>query len=46
MKIKTARNHYEAPQTEDIVLQMEEFILYVVQGGGGENAGDEDQPGF
>ena len=38
--------NYEAPQAEEIVLQVEDFILYVVEGGQGENAGDEDQPGF
>ena len=46
MKTETSRNHYEAPQAEEIVLQMEEFILYVVEGGRGENAGDEYRPGF
>ena len=37
---------YEAPLAEELLLRFEESILSVVQGGGGEDAGDEGQPGF
>ena len=35
---------YEAPQAEELVLQIEESVLSTVQGGGGEDAGDEETP--
>ena len=39
------RSIYEAPEAEELVVRFEENILdSIVQGGGGENAGDEENP--
>ena len=46
MIVKDMRIGYEAPQAEVMYLQIEECILSVVQGGGGEDAGDEENAGF
>lgn len=47
MEMKIAYNNrspYEAPEAEVLVVRFEENILSIVQGGGGENAGDEETP--
>lgn len=47
MKIKDEkRSIYEAPQAEELLIQIEECILSEPERGGGEKLFDEEQPGF
>ena len=43
---KETRSIYEAPQAEELILQIEACLLSEPQRGGGEKLFDEEQAGF